>query len=243
MKQPSMPSRRRAIHSFAFAATAFATLGARASAQSRPTIRVATLLSDAAAEVFYAHELGLFANAGIEVQIQTMSNGAAVASAVASNAVDVGWTTPVSLAVAHQKGIPFLAIAPAALYTNAAPFSALFVTKDSPIRSAHDIEGKVLTANGLGTMTEYGPRTWIDKNGGDATQVKFIEMPFASMVDALIGGRIDAAEIATPSSRLRRPRLVCWPTRTAQFRAISCSVCGLREPRGCGNIKAVYDTH
>ena len=77
MSQTVFPSRAHALRSFAFAATAFAGLGARGSAQSRPLIRVATLASEAAAEVFYAQELGFFASAGIDVDIQTMQNGAA----------------------------------------------------------------------------------------------------------------------------------------------------------------------
>ncbi len=198
MGMQTAPTRARALRSLAFAATAFAALGSRASAQAKPSIKVATLPSEAAAEVFYAQEMGFFANAGIDVDIQTMTNGAAVAAAVAGGAVDIGWTTPISLAIAHQKNIPFLTIAPAVLYTAAAPFSALFVAKDSPIKTARDLQGKVIAANGLGTMTEYGPRAWIDKNGGDATQVKFLEMPFTAMVDALLGGRVDAAEIGEP---------------------------------------------
>jgi NitT/TauT family transport system substrate-binding protein len=199
MHQPCFPSRGRALQSLAFAASAFTALGARGSAQTRPVIRVATLPSEAAAEVFYAQEMGFFASAGIDVDIQIMQNGAAVASAVASNAVDVGWTTPVSIAIARQKGIPFLTIAPAVLYTAAAPFSALFVAQGSPIRTANDLRGKVIGANGLGTMTEYGPRAWIDRNGGDSTQVRFLELPFSAMVDSLVAGRVDAAEIGEPA--------------------------------------------
>jgi NitT/TauT family transport system substrate-binding protein len=199
MHQPCLPNRARALQSFAFAATAFAALGTRGAAQSRPVIRVATLPSEAAAEVFYAQDLGFFANAGIDVDIQVMQNGAAVAAAVASNAVDIGWSTPISLAIAHQKGIPFLTVAPAVLYTAAAPFSAMFVAQGSPIRTASDLSGKVFGANGLGTMTEYGPRAWIDRNGGDSTQVRFLELPFSAMVDSLIAGRVDAAEIGEPA--------------------------------------------
>jgi NitT/TauT family transport system substrate-binding protein len=199
MHQPCLPSRARALGSFAFAAAAFAALGTRGSPQSRPAVRVAALPSEAAAEVFYAQEMGFFANAGIDVDVQTMQNGAAVASAVASNAVDIGWTTPVSLAIARQKGIPFLTIAPAVLYTAAAPFTALFVAAGSPIRTAADLHGKVIGANGLGTMTEYGPRAWIDRNGGDSTQVRFLELPFSAMVDSLVAGRVDAAEIGEPA--------------------------------------------
>lgn len=213
MLHDRLPSRRGALQSLAFAAGAFAALGARGAAQTRPSIKVATLPSEAAAEVFYAQEMGFFTGAGIDVDIQVMTNGAAVAAAVAANAVDIGWTTPISLSIAKQKGIPFLTIAPAVLYTSAAPFSALFVAKESPIRKASDLAGKVVAANGLGTMTEYGPRAWIDKNGGDATQVKFLEMPFTAMVDALIGGRVDAAEIGEPQLAVAtaKNRLLAYP--------------------------------
>jgi NitT/TauT family transport system substrate-binding protein len=213
MRLPKLPTRASALQSFAFAATAFAALGARGSAQTRAAIRVATLPSEAAAEVFYARELGFFANAGIDVDIQVMQNGAAVASAVAANAVDVGWTTPISLAVARQKGIPFLTIAPAVLYTAAAPFTALFVAAGSPIHVAGDLHGKVIGANGLGTMTEYGPRAWIDRNGGDSTQVRFLELPFSAMVDSLAAGRVDAAEIGEPALAVAsaKNRLLAYP--------------------------------
>ena len=213
MQQLRLPSRARALETFAFAAAGFAALGARGSAQSRPAIRVATLPSEAAAEVFYAREMGFFEKAGIDVDIQTMQNGAAVASAVAGNAVDIGWTTPVSLAIAHQKGIPFLIIAPAVLYTSAAPFTALFVARGSPIRTASDLRGKVIGANGLGTMTEYGPRAWIDRNGGDSTKVRFLELPFSAMVESLIAGRVDAAEIGEPALAVAtaKNRLLAYP--------------------------------
>jgi NitT/TauT family transport system substrate-binding protein len=213
MSQPCLPTRGRTLQSFAFAASAFAVLGSRGSAQTRPVLRVATLPSEAAAEVFYAQEMGFFAGAGLDVEIQIMQNGAAVASAVASNAVDVGWTTPVSIAIARQKGIPFMTIAPAVLYTAAAPFTALFVAQGSTIRTASDLRGKVIGANGLGTMTEYGPRAWIDRNGGDATQVRFLELPFSAMVDSLVAGRVDAAEIGEPALAVAKARnhLLAYP--------------------------------
>jgi NitT/TauT family transport system substrate-binding protein len=193
-----VPSRGRALQAFASAAAAFAAVGSRASAQTRPAIRVAALPSEAAASCFYAQEQGFFASNGIDVQIQTMTNGGAIASALASGAVDIGNTTPVTLAIAKQRGIPFLAVAPGALYTTAAPFSALYVAKESPIRGARDLVGKVIAVNGLSTLTEYGPRAWLDKNQVDNTAVKFVEMPFPAMVEALIAGRIDAAQIGEP---------------------------------------------
>jgi NitT/TauT family transport system substrate-binding protein len=48
-------------------------------------------------------------------------------------------------------------------------------------------------------VTEFAPRAWIDKNGGDSSGMKFIELTFSEMPTALAQGRIDAALMAEPS--------------------------------------------
>ena len=95
---------------------------------------------------------------------------------VVLGAVDIGATSTVVDAVAHGKHIPFVAIAPAALYTVDAPTAGLFVAKDGPIRKPADLNGKTVSVSGLGTVTEYATRAWIDKNGGDSSTVKFVEL-------------------------------------------------------------------
>jgi NitT/TauT family transport system substrate-binding protein len=168
------------------------------SAQTPTVIRVATNPIDSGAEVFYAKELGLFTKAGLDVQIQPGQNGSAIAAAVASNAVDIGYADLGSLAKAHSRGIPFIAIAPAAMSVESAPVNLLIVRKDSPIRTARDLSGKVIAVPGLGTNSEYAVHAWIDRNGGDASSVKYIEMAYSAMPAALEAGRIDAAHVAEP---------------------------------------------
>jgi NitT/TauT family transport system substrate-binding protein len=175
------------------------TLGATPlSAQTLTVIRLATNPIDSGAEVFYAKELGLFAKAGFDVQIQPGQNGSAIAAAVASNAVDIGYADLGSLAKAHSRGIPFIAIAPAAMSVESAPVNLLIVRKDSPIRTARDFTGKVIAVPGLGTNSEYAVHAWIDRNGGDAASAKYVEMAYSAMPAALEAGRIDAAHVAEP---------------------------------------------
>jgi NitT/TauT family transport system substrate-binding protein len=162
------------------------------------TMTVVTPPVDSAAEVFYAKDMGFFAKQGLDVEIQPGTNGSAMASAVSSDAVDVGYSDLVTLAKAYLKGIPFVAIAPAALWTSAAPVAGLVVIANSPIKKAKDLNGKVIAIPGLATLAEYSPRAWIDQNGGDSSSVKFIEMPYAAMPAALTAGRIDAAYITEP---------------------------------------------
>jgi NitT/TauT family transport system substrate-binding protein len=167
-------------------------------AQTLATVRVATTPIENGAEVYYAKDMGFFAKAGLNVEIQDIQSGSAVASAVASNAIDVGFASLVPLAIAHNKKIPFVLIAPGPVWTQAAKNSGLFVAGTSAIRSGKDLNGKVLSTAGLGTLTEFAARAWIDGTGGDATTVKFIEMGYSSMPEALSAGRIAGSLVNEP---------------------------------------------
>jgi NitT/TauT family transport system substrate-binding protein len=72
------------------------------------------------------------------------------------------------------------------------------VGKNSPLHTAKDLNGKIVGTNGLRNIAEFAPRAWIDKNGGDSTTVKFVELPFSDMTTALAQGRIDAAVDVEP---------------------------------------------
>lgn len=161
-------------------------------------ISVITPPVDSAADVYFAKDLGYFTEQGLDVAIQPGTNGSAMASAVVSDAVDIGYSDMVTLAKAYLKGVAFVAIAPAALWTSAAPTAGLVVLTSSAVKNAKDLAGKVIAIPGLATLAEYSPRAWIDQNGGDATSVKFIEMPYSSMPAALLAGRIDVAYISEP---------------------------------------------
>jgi NitT/TauT family transport system substrate-binding protein len=162
------------------------------------TIRVATVPVDAGAEVYYAQKMGFFKANGLDVQITGLTNGAAVTSAVIGGAADIGQSNAVSIAQAHERGIPVVIIAGANRYTIPADESGLAVPLDSPIHTAKDLTGKTIAISGVRGITEIGTRNWIDKNGGDSNSVKLLDMPFPVMADALVQHRVDAALITQP---------------------------------------------
>jgi NitT/TauT family transport system substrate-binding protein len=168
------------------------------SADSAPKLRVATTPIELGAEVLYAQDQGFFKKAGLEVEVQLMDSGAAIAAAVASGALDVAQANLVSLATAHERSLPFVVIAPAGLYSADDPTTSLVVAKSSSIKSAKDLENKTVAGNGLRNITQIGANAWMDQNGGDSSKIRFIEMPFPQMGAALEAGRIDAAVIAEP---------------------------------------------
>lgn len=170
-----------------------------ARAQPVATIRVGTPnADDGAAALLYAIHSGLFARAGISVEIVTAASGAAVAAAVAGGAVDVGFSSLVPLISAHARGVPFQLVAPGAVYTTDAPYSGMLVKKDSPLHTARDLNGKTVSASALRDLGAVSTLAWIDQNGGDSTTVKTVELPQSAVLAAINEGRIDAGSLLEP---------------------------------------------
>jgi ABC-type nitrate/sulfonate/bicarbonate transport system substrate-binding protein len=171
---------------------------ARGRAQTGTTLRIATLPIESAAEVFYAKDMGFFAKAGLDVDIQTMQTSAAMAAAAVSNSVDIGYSPVDSMATIHQKKVPVIVIAPANEYISPSGNAGLVLPANSPVHLAKDLNGKIIAVSNLRSLSENAARAWMDRNGGDSTSVKFVEIPFPAMLPALDGGRVDAAWVAEP---------------------------------------------
>jgi NitT/TauT family transport system substrate-binding protein len=168
------------------------------SAQVPATLKIATTPTDIGSQVFYAQDKGFFKANGLDAQIQVISNGAAITAAVMSGALDIAQSNIASLAAAHEAGLDIVIVAPAGSYSSKEPTTALIVAKNSPIKTAKDLNGKIIAGNGLKNITQVGAFAWMDKNGGDPSTAKFVEMAFTDMPGALTAGRIDAAVIAEP---------------------------------------------
>jgi NitT/TauT family transport system substrate-binding protein len=176
-----------------------------ARAQALLPMRISTLPFDAGSEIFYGIDMGFFAKAGIDAKLETQQSGPAVAAAVASGAIDAGFSNVVSIAAAYKRGIPFAFIACGAIYTSAAPSSVLMVRSDAPIHSGKDLNGKTVGTNGLKNIGQYAPALWIDRNGGDSSTVKFVEVPASEDYAAIDTRRLDACNVAEPQITEMKP--------------------------------------
>jgi NitT/TauT family transport system substrate-binding protein len=163
-------------------------------------IRVTTIPADSSLEVNYAQAAGIATQMQINATVDMGSNGAAIMAAVAGGATDIGISNLGSLLTGREKGIPIVIIAAAALYNSARPSSVLMVPNDSPLKTARDLNGKVIATDGLGNMAQFGPQAWVDKNGGDSKSIRWVEIPFIDMPIAFAGHRIDAGFLAEPNA-------------------------------------------
>ncbi len=194
-------------------ASSSASLGQTAS--ELVTVRIASAPDDDITPVLYAQKMGLFQKAGLDVQLQRASSGAAIAAAVAGGSVDIGKSSMMALIAGYERGLGFTLIAPSGLYTSEDPSALLVVAQNSPIRGAADLNGKTMPTTALRELMEVGTQNWVDRNGGRSESIKFIEMPGSAFPAALDDGRVDAATALGPILqgllRTGRYRVVAHP--------------------------------
>jgi NitT/TauT family transport system substrate-binding protein len=162
------------------------------------TVRIASSPNDDVTPILYAMHAGLFAKAGLDVVFQKANSGSAVAAAVACGAIDIGKSSMIPLINAHVRGIAFVLVAPSSLHRSTSPDAGIVVAANGPVRRAQDLDGQVVSVAGLNDLTWLGTHAWVDKNGGDSSTIRFIEIPGSSVLSALEQGRIAAGTLSEP---------------------------------------------
>ena len=193
-----MPIRRRAFLAAA-ALAALAPCAARAQSADLIPLRVGAAMDDQSKPVFYALDAGLFAKAGLDVQLVALGGGgAAIAAAVAGGSLDIGKSNALELIAAHVRGLPFTIVGPGAGTGAFDHNGAVVVPIASPIHGARDLGGKIVGVISLVTIQSIAVKAWIDGDGGDVAAVRFLEVPPSATLAALEAGRVDAASLLEP---------------------------------------------
>lgn len=196
-----MPHSLRPTRASALAATAAVMLAGRfpAPARAAEPLRIGATPADDFTPVIYARDAGLFAKAGLDVTIDKLTSGAATAAAVLSGTYDIGKSSIPTLLEAHEKGIPFTLIAPAAIYDTKAPYGGFVVSKDGPIHTGKDFNNQIVSVPALGDIGAISLMSWVDQHGGDSSTIKFVELPLAAGPAAVEQNRVAGAETGYPS--------------------------------------------
>jgi NitT/TauT family transport system substrate-binding protein len=163
------------------------------------TIKLGTAPVESYALAYYALDQGFFKKAGLDVQIEPFAGGGAVMTAAAGSAIDVGCANVGAQANAHIHGLTFQMMCPGGLYSAKAPTTVLAVGKNSPIRTAKDLNGKTVGLSTLKDLQQASVMKWVDQNGGDSSTLKFLEIPTPDMSPAMNAGRIDASTMLEPA--------------------------------------------
>lgn len=169
-----------------------------ASAQNAPALRLGVGMVEANAQGYYAADQGFFKAAGLNVTIAQMRSGTAISAAIVGGDLQIGVSNVVSLGAAHQRGIPFVIIAPGAYYDAKFPTAAAVIAPNSAIKTPKDLEGKVVGGLSLGGLDQLAMWAYIDKAGGDVSTVKFVEVTNSVIAEALAQNRIASASMNDP---------------------------------------------
>jgi NitT/TauT family transport system substrate-binding protein len=193
----STPIDRRRALTLGAAALALPLVPRRADAANLP-LRIGVFATEGAAQAYYANELGYFKDAGIDATLTTIPSAAAIAAAVSSGSLDLGFGSAVPLAAARARGINFRIVASAVIYSGPPPMQAMAVAKGSTVQKATDLNGQTIAVNGLREFSDLDARAWLEKNGADLNSIKIVEIPFPAMADALKAGRVACAAMGEP---------------------------------------------
>jgi NitT/TauT family transport system substrate-binding protein len=183
----------------AFVAALPATAAAQTGGSLIP-VRVASAPDDDATAGIYADRGGIFRKNGLDVTYSFFSSGSVVTQAVIAGAADIGRASLFSFISAFAHGIEIQLIAPNGVYTTGAGqlFAGIVTAKGSPITSGRDLDGKLIAVPGLKDLSTISTQQWIDKNGGDSNDVRFVEVPNGAMAAGIEQGRFDAATVMNP---------------------------------------------
>jgi NitT/TauT family transport system substrate-binding protein len=194
-----MPSRAALIRTGAAAFAGLALFPRRASAQAAPVkLRVGTGTVEANAQIFYAADMGFFKKNGLDVEVVKLRSGTTTMAAIASGDLQCGVANVLSLGAAHLRNVPLVMIAPGAFYDSNAPTTQMVVAPNSTAKTAKDLNGQTVAVISVGGLDQLAIDAYVDKNGGDLSSVKCIEVPPSAMAEALGQGRIAAAVMNDP---------------------------------------------
>jgi NitT/TauT family transport system substrate-binding protein len=178
----------------------------RSAAQStrpRTAIVVSPITVIGMVNLYYAVNTGMFERAGLDVTVVPAASGAAGLTSVVGGAAQISFANVLTLSIAHAKGIPVRLLAPGGQHT-AAPAGQWdvdgtgLVAPDSPVRTPKDLEGRVVAVASLGDLFAVAVHAWLENAGADVNKVKFVELPPAAMLAALLDKRVDASTLGMP---------------------------------------------
>jgi NitT/TauT family transport system substrate-binding protein len=148
--------------------------------------------------MYAAIEQGYMADEGLKLELTAMAGGATIIPAIVGGSLDFGISNYVSVIVANGQGIKIKAFSDSAYGTKDSPPFAIIVKKDSPIKTAKDLNGKKVAVNTRNGIVHVGVMEWIERYGGDPKTVTYVELPFPQMPPAITSGAVDAAAPTEP---------------------------------------------
>ena len=216
---PALPSRRRALKTFA-SLTAAGGLGGlllagcsrdegkTASAGAAPAVVKKT--GDKVAFkypnnpsfdlIYLADELGYFEGTNTRPDYVGKIAAPQIIPLVGTGEIDFGSRMVPLVISAIASGADLKVVAAGGKTLQEAPHMKYFVRKDSGIRAPKDLEGKTIGFNSFGACAEFVTKKYLRQHGVDVAKINFVVVPDEQAEQTLVTGNTDLAIIHAPFS-------------------------------------------
>ncbi|HUB97806.1 MAG TPA: ABC transporter substrate-binding protein [Stellaceae bacterium] len=188
------PSHRRCLRAALIAFVATLAAARAAVADTSLIVGKASATSDAIIPVNIGDQLGIFKRHGLDLKIVDFGGGSKMAQALAAGSIDIGDGAGTEMAFV-AKGAPMIAVCES---TSTAPFLAIGVPWDSPIKTLADLKGKTIGVSSPGSFSDWSGHELARTEGWGPDGVKTVaigggDAPAraafrAHLIDAAIGG-------------------------------------------------------
>lgn len=148
------------------------------------------------APIYVAIRQGFFRRNGLNVEPVVLASTPAMVAAAKTGSITFGVGALSTLFQAQAQGLGLKIVSPnSALSTR---LEGVAVAADSPYRRMRDLEGKSYCINILNGQAQGQAKWAMIAAGGDPDSMRFIGIPFAEAVSALVAGRVDACQVVQP---------------------------------------------
>jgi NitT/TauT family transport system substrate-binding protein len=157
---------------------------------------------------YVAQEKGIFAKHGLQVESTSATSGGTLTSALTGGSLEFAYSNMLTPVGAQLGGIDLKIIAG----QNAAQMQepdgmALVVAKDSKFTKVADLKGQKIAINTLKNANEVATDFVLREAGVAPEDVKYVELAFPEMANALIRGDVQAANLVEPFRTLMADKL------------------------------------
>jgi ABC-type nitrate/sulfonate/bicarbonate transport system substrate-binding protein len=162
--------------------------------QETVTLKVGTLPISEMLPLYIGKDEGIFRGEGIELELTTLTTGAAGIPAMESGSLNIVYSNIVSILQAVEQGLDLRIVAPGSLNATdcKADVSRYLALKESGMESLADLKGKRIAINALRNVNDLYNTAMLDAAGLRPGEYTVTEVAFPQMVDALMNKQVDA---------------------------------------------------
>lgn len=144
------------------------------------------------------NQLGVFEAAGVSIEIVPVDSGPNVVTGVVAGQYDIGATAYAPPLLALAEGAPLVQIVGAGTVGPSGSNGGLLVREDSGFTTWKDLAGKKIASNAPRSLFSLTVPAAIAADGGDASTIEIIPLPFNQIPKAVAEGQVDAGVVLEP---------------------------------------------